>query len=654
MPRLRPALLLGAGLCGLLAACSNNPHPAPLAEHRADGSPWVVRYSAMPDEPRSLDPQYAYDEMSRRILEPVMDCPLEYNPMKTDPYELQPCLLEAIPKGVPNARGGVDYACQIKPGILFHDSLCFPGGKGRELVAADFQYAFQRMCDPAVECPAFSALADYVAGMQGAYDAAKSNGGKFNYSQGIAGLEITDHHAFTLHLLKPYPQIVYWLAMHFTAPVAREAITYYDGQQHAGEKKQRPTYKFHPIGTGAFSFAEYVPGQRIRLLRNPNYHTVTFPTGGWRPEDEALNRPLTGQQIPFVDEVDFTIFREALPIFLLTRQGYLDGMGVGKDAFNSVITPVKSLSQKYRDRGMGLDKEVEPSTFYSQMNMQDPVLGPNKKLRQALSASFDRRTWIDVFYNGVPTVAEQLIPPGVTGFRKELRNPYGYDLAKAQRLIAEAGYPHGIDPKTGQPLEITLDCVASGADERQMAEYEQRQFQQLGIRVKVIENNFARMLEKDDQGNFQIESGSGWMADYPDPENFFFLFYSKNFPPVGKNGSRYSNPEFDKLFEKMSAMENSPERSAIIDQMNAMLLEDCPTVLTFNKAGYVIVQPWAPRTHRNVMLEGGLKYTVIDYALREQKRREWNEKSYWPLALLAAGSVGVVVYGARWNRHRHV
>ena len=80
-------------------------------------------------------------------------------------------------------------------------------------------------------------------------------------------------------------------------------------------------------------------------------------------------------------------------------------------------------------------------------------------------------------------------------------------------------------------------------------------------RIRVVENNFARMLEKQDQGNFQIATGSGWGADYPDAENFFFLFYSKNMPPAGKNSSRYVDPEFDKDFEQMSQALNE---SAII------------------------------------------------------------------------------------------
>ncbi len=90
----------------------------------------------MPDEPRSLDPQFAYDEESQILLEPVQDKLLQYDPMKTDPYEVVPCLLEAIPDHTQNPDGTVDYLCKLKKGIFYHDDPCFPGGKGRELVAA--------------------------------------------------------------------------------------------------------------------------------------------------------------------------------------------------------------------------------------------------------------------------------------------------------------------------------------------------------------------------------------------------------------------------------------------------------------------------------------------------------------------------------------
>src|SRR4029450_9944789 len=133
---------------------------------------------------------------------------------------------------------------------------------------------------------------------------------------------------------------------------------------------------------------------------------------------------------------------------------------------------------------------------------------------------------------------------------------------------------------------------------------------------------------------FQIAPSTGWGADYPDPENFFFLFYSKNIPPAGKNESRYINPEFDRVFEQMALMDNGPERLELCRRLNQMLADDCPVAFNFNKAYYVVVQPWTERMHDNMMLEGGLKYGVIDPEMRERLLKEWNQPVLWPLGIV--------------------
>jgi ABC-type transport system substrate-binding protein len=232
-------------------------------------------------------------------------------------------------------------------------------------------------------------------------------------------------------------------------------------------------------------------------------------------------------------------------------------------------------------------------------------------------------------------------------------NPYGPNIEKGRRLLAEAGYPGGIDPQTGRPLEISMDVSASGGEERQLAEYEQRQFEQLGIRVRIIENTFARLQDKEKQGNFQM-AGSGWGADYPDAENFLFLFAGSQFPPGGPNYARFDHPEYNRLFDQMQTMENTPERLAIIKQMNDILIDECPMILRFHKGYYVIGQPWAPTTHMNLLLEGGIRYRTVDPELREKKRAEWNPQPKWPIAAgLGVIALGVV-WGVRVNRRRNV
>jgi ABC-type transport system substrate-binding protein len=524
-------------------------------------------------------------------------------------------------------------------------------------VAEDAHFAFQRLSDPELESPVFAAFAEYVAGMNEVYDTAKKEG-KFDYDQmRVKGVEIVDRYTFKLHLTKPYPQIVYWMAMHFTSPVAREAAFYYDGKEHPdgpnGSMVLRPLFKFHPVGNGPFQIKEWIPNQRFRFVRNPNYHTTVFPSEGWEPEKEALLRPLAGKALPLVDEVQFTIFRELLPAWVVSRQAYMDRYGVMKDAVHSLVSTSKELSPKFAARGMKLDTTLEVSTFWLNFNMQDPVIGRNKKLRQALSCAYDPRGYSELLYGGVAPTAQQLLSPGIYGFQKDFKNPFGPNLDRAKQLLAEAGYPGGIDPATGQPLTLSMDVTATGAEERQLAEYDQRQFERLGIKMRMIENTFARKLEKEDQGNYQIVE-TGWGADYPDPENYFFLFYSKNFPPSGKNVSRYKNAEFDQLFEKMASMENSPERLQIVHRMNDILLDDAAIILRFHKAYYVVVQPWAPRTHHNTMLEGGVKYWPIDIEMRAQKQQEWNPRPKWPIAALGGVLAIGAIYGVQINRKRNV
>jgi ABC-type transport system substrate-binding protein len=607
-----------------LASCDNDPHPKPVVERGRDGGTPLIRYTYQTEAPRSLDPQEAYDQMSRRVLEPVYDCLLEYHPFKTDPYELMPCMLEAMPEKQATANGGVTYLCRLKKGIFFHDDPCFPGGKGREVTAADVRYTWQRIADPKTECPVLSSLWEYLVGMKGANEAAQKNGGKFDYAAPFPALEVVDSHTFKVHLMKPYPQIIYWMAMHFTCPVAREAVEFYDGEQHNGKRRER--FKWHPVGTGPFRYVHERSDHdnNFRLVRNERYITTKFPTEGWEPKRDPACRPLAGKPLPIIDEVQIRILREPTPAWLLTKQGYLDSFGVSTDAYTTVVTATHELSPELLARGVSLEKDVDVSTFYTSINMDDPLLGKNKKLRQALACATDASTQNEIFFNGVREVAQQIIPPGFAGFRKDYRNPMSFNLDRAKQLIAEAGYPGGIDPKTGRPLELVLDTSASGSDQRMMTEFEQKCFEKLGIKVSVIENTFAKKIEKEDKGNFQISSLTGWGADYPDPENFFMLFYSKNFPPEGKNISRYKNPDFDKLYEQMATMDPSPERLAIAYKMVDMLNDDCPIILTNHKAFYSLVQPWAPRTHNNMMLEGGIKYLWLDPALREKKRAEWN------------------------------
>jgi ABC-type transport system substrate-binding protein len=630
-------VLLGAFLG---AGCSNYPHPPPLHPTRQDGEPWRVLYRALPDDPRSIDPQHAYDTISDRVVRAVYETPLQYAPFDTDPFRLEPCLLESMPERTPLPDGAEAYTFRIKRGLRFHDDPCF-GGRGRAVTSRDFRYAFQRIADPRVECPVSTFFMTYVKGLREAHESAKRTG-RFDYDADIAGLETPDDHTLRIILTKPCVQMAYWFAMPVTAPVPREAVEYYDGKVHDG--KARDLFRFHPVGTGPFQLVERAKGRLLRFKRFEGYLATRFPEGGWAPEQESQLRKQAGSPLPLCDEVQFVIIREYVSQWRLFSQGYLETSGVAKDAFKAAIAGPGRLTEKYRSRGVTLHRDSDQAVYYFVFNMEDRVVGKNRKLRQALSRVIDVERMNQIFFNGLYLDAQQLLPPGVFGHDPSYRHPYkGGDVEAARQLLAEAGFPEGRDPASGRPLELALDVTADDPTSRQMALFYKQQIEQLGIRLNIVENLFATQLDKMDRGNFQIVQG-GWNADYPDPENFFMLLYGANLAPAGPNYFRFRHAEFDRLFEEMKVMENTPERLARVRRMNDILAEEVPLVLLSSPVVYALTQPWAPRVTGNTMLGGGLKYANVDVALRESRRREWNRPEPWAvpallgvLALLACG-----------------
>ena len=647
---LHPFLLCSAlALCWALTGCDNQPFPRFQGGIRPDGKPWKTTYRALPDEPRSLDPQVSYDVIGTAVVALIDEGLLEYHPFKSDPCELRPCIAETMPERTQNADGTETYTFHLKKGIFFQDDPCFPDGKGREMRAEDFVYAFKRITDPKSECPVSSDFQANIIGMAEAYAQARK-AGRFDYDAPLEGVIAADRYTLQLVLKKPNPQILYWLAMQFTVPVPREAVEYYDGGVHDGVPREQ--FKFHPVGTGPFRLVEWKRRSVIRLVRNEHYHTTTFPEGGWSAEEDARFHRYIGASLPQVDEVQFAIIREAIPHWVLFKQGFLDSYVVSKDVFNSVLSASHALTPEYAARGVRLSKQVDPSTFYFLFNMDDPVVGKNQKLRQAIGMVYDEELAREIFSNGVDVNAQQLLPPGIFGYNPHARHPWKqHDLELARKLVAEAGYPGGIDPKTDKPLELQMALTADSAGARQKAEFEKRQIEQLGIRVRVIENTWEKQQEAMDRGAYQV-TATAWYMGYPDPENLFMLFYGKNFPPKGNNTSRYHNPEFDLLYERMRNLDNTPERLAMIRRMSQILEEDCPMIPLFHNVAYALNQPWAPQFASNMFLNNGPKYVDVDVPLREAKLAQWNRRTYAPLWTGLALLGLCVGYGLKWAR-RH-
>jgi len=155
--------------------------------------------------------------------------------------------------------------------------------------------------------------------------------------------------------------------------------------------------------------------------------------------------------------------------WLMFVTGQLDASDIARDNWEAVLDERRNLHPDLAARGMLLSMGPSLRLGYFAFNMEDPLLGANRALRQAMTCAFDTEAWI-ALYNGRITRPPSPIPEGLAGHDPDYE-PYAFDLERAKRLMIEAGFPEGRDPATGRRLQLTLELGrADDAELRQSAE----------------------------------------------------------------------------------------------------------------------------------------------------------------------------------------
>jgi ABC-type oligopeptide transport system substrate-binding subunit len=200
---------------------------------------------------------------------------------------------------------------------------------------------------------------------------------------------------------------------------------------------------------------------------------------------------------------------------------------------------------------------------------------------------------------------------------------------------------------------LNLDTVARGPEDSSRLDWYRRQFAKLNITLEVRATDWNRFQEKIRSGNTQMFF-LGWNADYPDPENFMFLLNGaqSRAKTGGENAANYQNPEYDRLFEQMKNLDNGPQRQALIDEMLRIARADAPWVWGFHPKEYGLAHRWIANVKPNQIARNGLKYQRIDPQLRAQQRAQWNQPVLWPIALVVAGLLALVIPAIAGYRRR--
>lgn len=638
-------------------------------------------YELVPLTARGL-PQVRYLDAAGEPLPP--DADPEQIAISEYLIEIRPGVqYQPHPAFAKNEQGGYRYhALDAREVARINTLADLPETGTRELIAEDYVYQIKRLATPWLHSPIAGLMGEHILGFEGlseriAAEAPEPVDGErpfFDLRQvPFEGAEVVDRYRYRIRLEGRYPQFVYWLAMPFFAPMPWEAEALY---AQSGMEQNNLTLDWYPVGTGPFMLSENNPNLRMVLARNPNFHGEPYPSEGM-PEDEAAGLLVdAGKPLPFVDQAVYSLEQESIPYWNKFLQGYYDSSGVSSDAFDQAIqfdaAGEAGLTDEMRDQGIELVTAVQTSIWYMGFNMLDPLLGGDsdraRLLRQAISIAVDFDEYISIFANGRGVEGQGPIPPGIFGHRggEAGINPYVFEwrdgravrkpLEVAKSLLSDAGYPDGRDPETGRPLTIYYEAMDAGPDGKARLNWMRKQFAKLGIELVVRATDYNRFQEKMREGTGQVFMW-GWNADYPDPENFFFLLYGPNRKvDGGENAANYKNPEFDQLFERMKNMDDGPERQAVVDRMTEILRHDAPWSFGFYPQAFSLHHQWLENVKPNLMANNTLKYRRIDPEVRERLRAHWNPPVLWPIGvlilILILGAIPALTVARRRERSR--
>lgn len=550
----------------------------------------------------TLDPALAADVPSQALCGAFYDTLLQYE-YRSGEYRLEPAMLEKMPA---EEQGGKSCLCTLRSGLYFQDSPPFQGlpKNARKVTSTDVVFSLMRLADARLNSPGYWVVRDKIQGISEfrAKTAALMADDLSVYDEPCPGFQIVDERTFRIVCGKRNPRLAYLLAMPYCSIVSRRAVEYYGLNGISG----------HPCGSGPFVLQEWRRDYSLEMTRNPEFREEYF-----RFAPDPADRK---KRLPLADKITCHLVRQGVSSWLLFLQGELDFYALEDDQFQGVVGKDQQLPEALKKRGIELLRAPRLETNYIGFHFDSPKLGNNLALRRAVSLAFDKH--LRVLHSGGRLVkAAGPIPPGVPGFSGGGKDPYGEkNLALAKKLLADAGYPDGIDPATGKPLSLSFDQTGTDISFQQLAELMRKDLGAIGIEVKAHLNTRPRFQEKLASGAMELFRYS-WTADYPDAENFLQLFYSPN--AGGCNRVCFRDPEYDRMYREIEFMPDSPERTRKYRAMSDYLLTRCPWIFESHTLSFALKHRWLKHYPPHEFAFNRWKYLSADSREREAARRSF-------------------------------
>lgn len=480
------------------------------------------------------------------------------------------------------------FTFYLRKGVKFHNDPAFAREEQREVTAQDFKYCFDLLCSSFSDNNGFWVFQDKVKGATEYYESTQSD---TPLSGGVSGVKVLDDYTLQIELNYPFAGFLQLLSTPFTWVFPQEVYEMYWQEM-----------RVKAVGTGPFQIKNLKEGEAVVLERNPEYWDI----------DEF------GNPLPYLDAIKYTFIKEKKAELLEFRRGNIDVVyRLPLEMIDDVTAELEDAREG--NRPFELQNTAAQSVFYLAFQTKGKIFD-DKLLRQAFNYAIDRESLVRYTLQGegIPAV-NGIVPPAFKGYDIKNIEGYSFDPSKARNLLAEAGYPNGL----GFP-ELTLQINSGGGDRNvQVAGVIQNMLKEnLNIEVAIRTMPRPEHLQAAETGKADFWR-TGWIADYPDPENFLNLLYGAHVPATMEESSyinpgRYVNPVFDSLFLLAHKTVDLDERYKLYQQAEQVAMDDAAILPLFYDENTRLIQMYVKNLPINAMEYRDFTRTYIDPEIREK------------------------------------
>ncbi len=529
--RIRILLLLVSASTILLSCGGNNSETADIKA--VGGKIYGGQFSFMSGEKiESLFPLSVSDVFSNRIMSQIFE-PLLKIDIAT--MKVEPSLAESFTV----SKDAKVFTLKIRKGVFFHDDECF-GGKGRELKVEDVKYSLDMACAGMEENEISYLLVDKI---KGAKEFNKKNKTFDIAKEGVSGIKIINSNTIEIKLKQPFVGFDKILSHNSLGIYPKEAIEKYGKE-----------IKTHPVGTGAFSL-ETFNNEQIVLKRNPNY---------WGKDE-------FGNKLPFLDKVLMTYTKNKKSELLAFRKQKIDvvleiPVEDIQDIFGSLEDAQSGKNVKHR-----VETEISLKMSYIAFANESKEF-KDERIRKAFNLAIDKQGIIQNSLEGEGYPALNGFVPSIDTYPSDKVKGSAFNPTLAKQLLAQAGYSDG---SKFPSLEIYVNTKEGSGVHKMVKGVVADLKKNLNVNLKIRLCSIQERNEAIHSGKAKIWR-AGWIADYPDPENFLCLFYGGNISENDGsvvNDFKFSNKDFDKLFEKALRELDNDKRNELMVKCDQLVID---------------------------------------------------------------------------------